>query len=96
MRNESAVPAWLGAAADTRGTGYTLWHLAAAAFAVVYNVGSFVVEYAVIVAHVRLLTELKDRADRMREERYGPEPAHAGDLKQQSTGLATDLQGPLP
>jgi hypothetical protein len=32
----------------------------------------------------------------MREERYGPEPAHAGDLKQQSTGLATDLQGPLP
>ena len=51
------------------------------------------VEYAVIVAHVRLLTELKDRADRMREERYGPEPA---DLKQQPTGLATDLQGPLP
>jgi hypothetical protein len=91
-----AIAAWLGAAADTRGTGYTLWHLAAAAFAVAYNVGSFVVEYAVIVAHVRLLTELKDRADRMREERYGPEPAHAGDLKQQSTGLATDLQGPLP
>ena len=26
-----------------------------------------------IVAHVRLLTELKDRADHLREERYGPE-----------------------
>ena len=38
-----------------------------------FNLGSFVVEYTVIVAHVRLLTELKDRADRLRQERYGPE-----------------------
>ena len=37
-----------------------------------FNLGSFAVEYGVIVGHVRLLMELKDRADRMREERYGP------------------------
>ena len=67
-----AVAAWLGAAADTRGPSYTIWHLAAAAFAIAFNLGSFVVEYAVIVAHVRLLAELKDRADQLREERYGP------------------------
>ena len=42
------------------------WRLALA-----FNLGSFVVEYGTIVAHVRLLTELKERADRMREERYG-------------------------
>ena len=62
-----AVAAWLGAAADTRGSSYSLWHLGFAALAVAFNLGSFVVEYAVIVAHVRLLTELKDRADRLRE-----------------------------
>src|SRR5271169_1515791 len=67
-----AVAAWLGAAADTRGSYYAIWHLGSAAFAVAYNIGSFVVEYAVIVAHVRLLTDLKDRADRLRAERYGP------------------------
>jgi len=89
-----AVAAWLGAAADTRGTGYTLWHLAAAAFAIAFNIASFVIEYAVIVAHVRLLNELKDRADRMREERYGPEAAHAGEPKAQASALATDSQVP--
>ena len=49
--------------------------------ALAFNLGSFVVEYAVIVAHVRLLTELKDRADRLREERYGSErrtPSESG------------------
>ena len=65
-----AVVAWLGAAADTRGPWYAIWHLGAAAFALAYNVGSFVVEYAVIVVHVRLLADLKARADRLREERY--------------------------
>ena len=70
-----AVAAWLGAAADTRGPSYAIWHLGFAALALAFNLGSFVVEYAVIVAHVRLLTELKDRADRLREERYGPERA---------------------
>jgi hypothetical protein len=66
-----AIVAWLGAAADTRGPSYTIWHLGAAAFALAYNIGSFVVEYAVIVVHVRLLADLKARADRLREERYG-------------------------
>jgi hypothetical protein len=66
-----AIAAWMGAAADTRGSFYAVWHLGSAAFALAYNVGSFVVEYAVIVAHVRLLADLKDRADRLREERYG-------------------------
>jgi hypothetical protein len=66
-----AVAAWLGAAVDTRGPAYSIWHLASAAFALAYNLGSFLVEYAVIVAQARLLAELKDRADRLREERYG-------------------------
>src|SRR5215467_3022487 len=66
-----AVAAWLGAAADTRGSAYSAWHLASAALALAFNLGSFVVEYGVIVAHVRFLRELKDRADRMRAERYG-------------------------
>ncbi len=68
-----AVAAWLGAAADTRGSSYTLWHLGFAALAVAFNLGSFIVEYGVIVAHVRLLTELKERADRLRQDRYGPD-----------------------
>jgi hypothetical protein len=70
--------AWLGGAADTRGAPYPIWHLIAAAGAVAFNVGSFVVEYTVIVAHVRVLTELKDRADRMREARYGADAGIAG------------------
>ena len=74
-----AVAAWLGAAADTRGESYSLWHLGSALFAVAFNLGSFVVEYAVIVAHVRLLSELKERADRLREERYGPAAAAASE-----------------
>jgi hypothetical protein len=90
-----AIAAWLGAAADTRGPGYAIWHLGSAAFALAYNIGSFVVEYAVIVAHVRLLAELKDRADRLREERYGPEVAHAGEPAQQATGKVADSRPPL-
>jgi hypothetical protein len=61
-----AVAAWLGAAADTRGPAYAPWHLGSAAAALAFNLGSFIVEYAVIVAHVRLLKELKDQADRIR------------------------------
>ena len=67
-----AVAAWLGGAADTLGTTYAPWHLAAAAMAVAFNLGSFVVEYAAIVGHARLLAELKGEADRLRAERYGP------------------------
>jgi hypothetical protein len=66
-----AVAAWLGAAADTRSASYVPWHLGFAAGAVAFNIGSFVVEYSVIVAHVRLLTELKEQADRLRENRHG-------------------------
>jgi hypothetical protein len=67
-----AVAAWLGGAADTLGAGYAPWHLAAAAMAMAFNLGSFVVEYAAIVGHARLLMELKDTADRLRAARYGP------------------------
>jgi hypothetical protein len=66
-----AIAAWLGGAADTIGAGYAPWHLAAAAMALAFNLGSFVVEYAAIVGHARLLAELKDQADRLRAERYG-------------------------
>jgi hypothetical protein len=66
-----AVATWLGGAADTRGAAYALWHLGAVALALAFNLGSFAVEYGAIVSHARLLAELKDRADRMREDRYG-------------------------
>jgi hypothetical protein len=65
-----AVAAWLGAAADTRSASYVPWHLGFAAGAVAFNIGSFFVEYSVIVAHVRLLTELKEQADRLREKSH--------------------------
>jgi hypothetical protein len=85
-----AVAAWLGAAADTRGPAYSIWHLATASFAVGYNLFAFVVEYTVIVAHVRLLAELKDRADRLREERYGVRAAHAGEIDQPGPEVLSD------
>jgi hypothetical protein len=70
-----AVATWLGGAADTcapaYAPAYALWHLGAVALALAFNLGSFVVEYGAIVGHARLLAELKERADRMREERYG-------------------------
>jgi hypothetical protein len=66
-----AVVAWLGGAADTLGPAYSAWHLGAAALAVAFNLGSFAVEYAAIVGHARLLMDLKDQADRLRERRYG-------------------------
>ncbi len=67
-----AAAAWLGGAVDTRGSGYAIWHLGAAAFALAFNLASFAVEYVVIVAQVRLLAEVKARADEMRAARYGP------------------------
>ena len=69
-----AVTAWLGAAADTQGLN-PLWHLGVAALTLAFNFGAFAVEYAVIVAQARLLAEVKDQADRLREARYGPAPA---------------------
>ena len=62
------VTAWLGAAADTQGTN-PLWHLGIAAVMLAFNFGAFAVEYAVIVAQVRLLIEVKDQADHLREAR---------------------------
>ena len=61
-----AGAAWLGAAADTRGGGYAPWHLAASSFAVGFNVVAFVIEYAGVVAHHRLLAEVKLRAEGVR------------------------------
>jgi hypothetical protein len=54
-----------------------LWHLGAASVAVAFNLGAFAAEYAVIVAQVRLMMEVKSQADRLREARYGPDAAGA-------------------
>jgi hypothetical protein len=67
-----AITAWLGAGADTQGLD-PLWHLGLAAVTIAFNFGAFAVEYAVIVAQARLLMEVKTRADRLREARYGTE-----------------------
>jgi hypothetical protein len=67
-----AVTAWLGAASDTQGTN-PLWHLGVAAVMLAFNVGSFIVEYAVIVTQVRLLADVKNKADSLRAARYGAE-----------------------
>ena len=71
--------AWLGAAADTRRGFDPAWHLGTAALALGFNLGAFVAEYAGIVAQARLLLEVKDRADRMREERLAAGAAATGD-----------------
>jgi hypothetical protein len=89
-----AVAAWLGAAADTRSQSYAPWHMAFAAAAVAFNLGSFVVEYSVIVAHVRLLTELKDQADRLREDRHGL--ATRSTNESGSRPVASLSDGPVP
>ncbi len=85
-----AVAAWLGAAADTRGPAYSLWHLGFAALALGFNIGSFVVEFAVIAAQVRLLNELKLQADRLREERYGSESPESGELAEPSPPVGSE------
>jgi hypothetical protein len=69
-----AFTAWLGAASDTQGLN-PLWHLGMAAVMIAFNFGAFAVEYAVIVAQARLLLEVKEQADRLREARYGAEAA---------------------
>jgi hypothetical protein len=58
--------AWLGAAVDTRRGFDPLWHLLFAAVALGFNLGAFLVEYGSVVAQVRLLLEVKDQADRLR------------------------------
>ena len=66
-----AVAAWLGGAADTLGSGYATLASGRRGAGLAFNLGSFAVEYAAIVGHARLLMEVKDQADRLREERYG-------------------------
>jgi hypothetical protein len=68
-----AVAAWLGGAADARVVN-PLWHLGVAALAIALNLGAFAMEYAVIVAQHRLLTEVKSQADRLREAQYDRAP----------------------
>jgi hypothetical protein len=70
-----AITAWLGAAAHTRSLAYAPWHLGVAALTIAFNLGSFAAEYLAIVAHTRLLLELKAQADALREARYGPAAA---------------------
>jgi hypothetical protein len=90
-----AVAAWLGAAADTRGSAYSLWHLGFAGLAVGFNLMSFAVEYAIIGAHVRLLLELKQQADALREARYGHDPDGRAEPAKPSTSLESDSPVPL-
>jgi hypothetical protein len=90
-----AVAAWLGAAVDTRGPAYSLWHLGFAAIALGFNLGSFVVEYTVIGAHVRLLAELKQQADRLREARYGRESDGDGDGEQAQPSASVEDDSPV-
>ncbi len=74
-----AIAAWMGAGADTQGLN-PLWHLFVAALAIAFNLGAFTVEYAVIVAHARLLLEVKSQADRLRAARYGADGARTADV----------------
>jgi hypothetical protein len=54
---------WLGAAADTmRGFGGT-WHFLVATFTLGFTLGAFFLEYRAIVGQMRLLAEVKVRAD---------------------------------
>jgi hypothetical protein len=71
-----AVAAWFGAASDAQSFNPT-WHLAAASVALAFNLGAFVVEYAVLVAQGRLLLEVKARADGQRQALYGPDAVAA-------------------
>jgi hypothetical protein len=73
-----AVTAWLGGASDAQGLN-PIWHFGAAAVTLGFNLGAFAVEYATIVAQVRLLLEVKAQADALRAARYGPEPAVAAE-----------------
>jgi len=70
------VAAWFGAASDAQGFNPN-WHLAAASLALAFNLGAFVVEYAVLVAQGRLLLEVKARADGQRQALYGPDAVAA-------------------
>jgi hypothetical protein len=57
---------WSGAGAHT-GRWPAVWHLGLAALTLGFNLGAFFAEYAAIVAQARLLLEVKDQADRLRQ-----------------------------
>ena len=62
--------AWLGAAADTRRENNAMWaewHLGLATATLAFTLGAFAVEYASVVAQARLILEVTDQADRLRE-----------------------------
>jgi len=73
-----AITAWLGGAVHPPPLVNPLWHLGVAAVMLAFNFGAFAVEYAVIVAQVRLLIEVKDQADHLREARAAEAAAAAG------------------
>ena len=65
--------AWLGAGTDARGWP-SAWHLGMAALTLAFNLGAFVAEYVAIVAQARLLLEVKDEADRLRQSSLQAQP----------------------
>lgn len=71
-----AAAAWTGAALDTRGPVFAPWHLVAASFALGFNGVAFLIEYAGVVAHQRLLAELNVQADRVRASRHEASPTN--------------------
>lgn len=72
-----AVAAWMGAVIDIRGGTQVRWHLVVSSFALGFNAVAFLIEYAGIVTHHRLLAELKAQADCMRGGDLGADPQAA-------------------
>lgn len=66
-----AAAAWLGVVVDSRGGSCAPWHLATASFALGFNAVAFLIEYAGVVSHRRLLAEMKAHADLARLARGG-------------------------
>ena len=54
---------WLGAAADTMRGFSGFWHFLVATFTLGFTLGAFALEYRAIVGQMRLLAEVKVRAD---------------------------------
>ncbi len=54
---------WLGAAADTMRDFGGTWHFLVATFTLGFTLGAFVLEYKAIIGQMRLLIEVKARAD---------------------------------
>ena len=80
-----AVTAWLGAAADTQGLD-PLWHLGVAALSLAFNLGAFVVEYAVIVATLTGLNNANHATSLDRERSQADALAHLSREKAEAAG----------